>query len=137
MIDFDKLAKKAFTESSTIEDKNALWVAVFDLEQWHCISQGGVSRPYPFSVYLEEDKPVLTVFTDTERARKYALENELHAEEQDTLLISLPSDSAIDYFVQFEDNGIWGIWINPGEMGFYAPLEGLSGIRNHIENLKS
>lgn len=137
MVDFDKLAQQAFTEGATIEDKNRLWKAVFDLEEWYCVSQGEVNNPYPFATYLEEDKPVLLVFTDSNRVQDYATQHEIHSEMADLPMLSLPSASAIDYFIQFEQKGIWGVWFNAGTIGFYAPLQGLQTIHTHINNLET
>jgi hypothetical protein len=136
MTDFDKLAQQAFLPEATIEDKNALWSATFDLEQWHCIPRGNFPDVYPYTTYLEENKAVLLVFTDTTRAKNYAVKNIPHSTFEDTLLLSLPSNTAPDYFAKFAANGVWGVWFNAGEMGYYAPLEGLPRIKAHLENLK-
>lgn len=136
MIDFDKLSEKAFAPASTISDKDALWFATFNLEQWYCIARGNFPNVYPYTTYLSEDKPVMLVFTDSTRARNYAIKNQLHPANEETPLLGLPAKTVVDYFLKFKENNVWGVWFNAGEMGFYAPLEGLPRIKAHLENLR-
>ena len=39
-LDFNRLSAEAYAEGSTIEQKAALWRAVFQLQEWHFIARG-------------------------------------------------------------------------------------------------
>lgn len=129
---FEQLAQQAFGEDAQHADKDQLWKAVFELEEWYGIPRGSQEQPYPFAAYLDEQRPVFLLFTDAQQAKAYSTTHELSPAGTAVQLLSLLPQDAIQYLMPFEQHGIWGVWFNPGSTGFYAPLSGLKNIYEQL-----
>lgn len=137
----------------SIEDLDNLWAAFLNLEEWiFLVKHVPGSEPFPFIGKLE-DALWLFLFTDHERLRRFAdargmLDLELNAhfitmsplqslEWLARLHGSAQEATDVDVSVtdQVEPSAVYGIRINEGPHGWYAPLESLSAIYGHLKEL--
>ena len=136
-VDFDSLARQVMRADRTIADLDQLYGHVFALPQWHFIARGQFPnvRPYIASnVQVAEGQYMLRAFTDSDRLLRFAQENQLAGGES-PLILSLPTDTIVDYLEQFIPEGVHGVWFNSDTKsdGFFAPLIQLRPIQEHLK----
>ena len=136
--DFDALSRRTTETGSTRDDQANLYAAAFALPQWHFIARGDFPDVLPYvasNANVADGKYMFRAFTDTDRLYRFAQEN---AFDKDVAILSLPTESIVDYLEQFISQGVWGIWFNSDSTsdGFFAPLEQLRPIRQFIGDLR-
>ena len=92
-VDFDALSKAAYADNSTLEEKDALWLALFSLKKWFFIARGNFPNVVPYIGKAPQIEPAslwLYAFTDEDKATEFAKENGLGAEDDSSLFISVP-----------------------------------------------
>ena len=138
-INFDILAEKTNVDGSTIEDKNQLFGAAFSLPNWHFIARGEFPNVYPYiagNADVAGGENMIRAFTDTVRLSRFAEENNLLADNFESLILSIPTADIVEYLEQFSQYGVYGIWFNSDSLssGFFVPLQQLRPIKTHLQN---
>jgi hypothetical protein len=110
--------------------QSALWRAVFELEYWVFVPQGEPPNLQPV-VGVIDDRPMVLAFTDATRARDAAILHGIVGIEDSAELLAIPPDAFTDAAGQYEVLGVFGLLVNEGENGFYAPLDRLEAIRRN------
>ena len=126
--DFKQLAEAAESQQ-TRENMDALWRAVFSLEQWYFIARGNKDKPTPFASVVN-GKPFLMGFTSTEGAQVFYARNKLDDGKSHGIL-SIPSRNTA-YFTSFAQHGVFGILFNDHEKGFYTPLTNIQPMYDYF-----
>lgn len=143
-IDFDALSRQATESDSAMDDMNNLYGAVFALPQWHFIARGEFPdvRPYiALNAQVADGQYMIRAFTDTDKLYRFAQENNLMqpdaTSKEAALILSLPTETIVDYLEQFIPQGVHGIWFNSDSKsdGFFAPLKQLRPIQEFVKNL--
>lgn len=143
-INFDTLSQKSRESNGALEDLDNLYGHTFALPQWHFIARGQFPnvRPYIASnAQVAGGQYMVRAFTDTDRLLRFAKENNLMETDavgkENVSILSLPSDTIVDYLEQFIAQGVHGIWFNSdtGSEGFFAPLHQLRAIQEHLKTL--
>jgi len=123
MVDIDDLVDDAIHGFSEINEED-LWDTVRDLPSWYFVSD--VADSDDPLVWIMHDEPCVLVFTDSARARTYAVEHGLEGCTTDVgRLIAVDPEAAMDYFKSLASRGVAGAVFNHGTYGFYAPLSRL------------
>jgi hypothetical protein len=128
--DFDQLAAAA--RSGTMEANNALWSAVFALDRWWALPDGDPPRPRVGTI---DGKPFLLAFTSGERARQQAQAWGLAAPDGSVNVIALSPQSVLGTLDSMRAAGIFGVVFDQGISGFFAPLDNLLPIYEHVRHL--
>jgi hypothetical protein len=139
-LNFDDLTKKAFGENSTVEAKNDLWGNAFALPEWFFIARGEFPdvRPYIASnPTVADGQQMIRCFTDTEKLYRFAGENDLLTENAESMILSMPTDSIIDYLESWMERGVYGIWFNSDteSNGFFSPLARLRPVKTYLREI--
>jgi hypothetical protein len=144
-IDFDALSRKAIESNGAIKDLDHLYEHVFALQQWHFIARSQLPdvRPYVASnAQVAGGQYMVRAFTDMDRLLLFARENNLMekdaAGEEKVSILSMPTDTIVDYLEQFIPPGVHGVWFNSDTKsdGFFVPLKQLRPIQKHLKSLK-
>lgn len=145
-IDFDVLARKSREPDRTMEDLDNLYGHVFALPQWHFIARGQFPNVSPYiasNAQVADGQHMVRAFTDTDRLMRFARQNNLiepdAVDENNVLILSMPTDTIVDYLEQFIPLGVHGIWFNSDTQsdGFFAPLKQLRPIQEHLKHRPS
>src|SRR5882757_4630251 len=126
----DQLAHAA--RSGTMEANNALWSAVFQLSRWSCLLDGDPPRPL---VGVLDGRPILLSFTSGDRARQQAIAWGLAGPEDSVNVIALTPQGVLSMVDSLRGNGVFGVAFDHGITGFFAPLENLLPIYEHVHGL--
>lgn len=118
--DFDALCTSARSDPASDEAQSRLWAAVFTLPELHFVARGEMPDIRPF-VGVVQDKPFVMMFTDDARAHKYAVDSKLESGAGAFGVITTSRDAAMKMVMNLARQGVYGIMINPGENGFFAP----------------
>ena len=152
--DFDALVAKAYGAQSPdstageTEDGgplefaalDALWAAFFGLEEWIYLVRPVPGRdPYPFIGRFEE-RTWLYLFTDHERLRRFADANDFLDDHINAHFITMSPPESLSWLQRLaratdeETNEplVYGLRINEGPHGWFAPLESLPQIYGHL-----
>ncbi|HVE55325.1 MAG TPA: hypothetical protein VNB22_00750 [Pyrinomonadaceae bacterium] len=137
---FDALARKA-TQTNALEDLNALFGAAFDLKEWIFIMRGDLTSAYPYiaaNAGYADSQPMVRAFTDSERAQRFARENNLAEPDGTCLTLNIPTEKIVEYLEGFMEHGAHGVWFNSdtGSDGFFIPIKQLRPIKEHLAKLK-
>lgn len=134
--DFDMLTAAAFPgqQVGPIAAVNALWRAAFALDQWLFIMHpAAVSDPQPF-VANEAGYACMFAFTDGERLRGFAKENDLVAEKGSALMLGISPHNAIEWGrEELERGGSQRVHFNFGGPGWFAPMARLPDIYDFVQ----
>lgn len=139
-MDFDALARKTIESGGAIEDLNELYGAAFALENWHFIARGEFPNVSPYvaaNAEYADGQYMVRAFTDTVRLQRFAKENNLTGADGSALVLSIPTNKAVEFLEQFIAHGVHGIWFNSDTEsdGFFVPLKQLRPIKTHLEKL--
>ncbi len=133
--DFDALTAAALPNQQLgpAAAVDALWRAVFSLDQWlFIVHPNSAIDPRPFVAY-EAGYVCLFAFTDGERLREFAKENAMLDEKGNALMLSVSPDTGIDWGHQeYQRGGRQRIHFDFGGPGWFAPLMGLPGIHRFV-----
>jgi hypothetical protein len=133
---FDALSKAAYSDDASLEQKDALWLALFKLEQWYFIARGNFPNLVPYigeALQIEPNSLWIYAFTDDEKATNFAKENGLGAEDGSSLYFSVPVNrTTIPWILGYKDSDVKGVFFNANSDGFYTPLRQLQTIKDHL-----
>lgn len=118
--DFDKLAERT-QQDKTKESLDALWGAVYALEDWYMIAAGEPPNVGPF-IGVIEDKPFVFVFTEPEKAAEAAKNRGLVDKNGDPHLLAIPVAGFVKTVETYLEKGIFGVYFNDCKNAFYTPL---------------
>ncbi|PWD49954.1 hypothetical protein C8046_03925 [Serinibacter arcticus] len=90
----------------------ASWRAAFAQERWFLIARGWGDQVTPYAVEIDGEG-VIAVFTTPERARDFGLASGLEPAEA-SALIAVPREAAVGYLVQFAEDGVHAVVLDPG-----------------------
>lgn len=140
-INFDALAQKA-NETSSMEDLNALFGAVFDLPEWNFISRGELPKVFPYvtsNAEIADNQPMVRAFTDSDRLMRFARENNLTEADGSCKILTMPTANIAEYLEKLIPLGAFGVWFNSDSQseGFFIPIKQLRPIKEHLAKLNS
>lgn len=107
----------------------AAWRAAFAQERWFVIARGYGDQVTPYAVE-SDGQGVIAVFTTPQRAQTFGVASGL-PEEEAGLLVALPRESAVAYLVQFAEDGVDAVVLDPGVSDSAVLLAALP----HVEQL--
>ena len=124
------------TKSGSAEDLTKLWKETLNLNQWHFITKykEGIQNSRPF-VGIIDNQPWVFIFTDRQKAQQYCL-NEKNGgftdAKENSFIISMNTDKAINYILDLNSKGVYGMRINEGN-GWFSPIANLQPIIEHVK----
>jgi len=128
-----------FEKSESMDDLTKLWSATLKLKQWHFITKHKIDiqerRPF---VGIIDNQPWVFIFTDRQKARQYCVQegNEGFTDDKGSVyVISMNTDRAIDYILDLQSKGVYGMRINEGN-GWFSPIANLEAIIQYIEKVE-
>lgn len=141
-LEFDFLAKAAYTPEGTFDDKDRLWTKALGLKEVYAIARGQFPDIYPYiasNAGIASGQPLVKVFTDTDRLLAFAEANQLLDADGAASVLTLPVSGLIRAAHDYARSGIYGIHFNPDtdSYGFFTPFEQLPYIREHLDRKKA
>ena len=136
--DFDQLSAAANAPGASMDDKNALFAAVFRLKEWSFIARGELPNVRPYvaaNPTIVDGTPMLKAFTDSKRLHAFAKENGLTGPDGGAQILAMPVATILPTMAGYAENGVTHIHFNADNEshGFYVPLVQLPIIRQHLE----
>lgn len=140
--DFDELSRKANKPNAPMENLNALFGAAFALEKWEFIARGEMPNVNPYIAAradVADGQQMVRAFTDGERLRRFAKENDLTREDGSVDMLSIPTAGIVEYLEQFMEYGVHGVWFNSDLQsdGFFIPIKQLRPVKEHLAKLNT
>lgn len=103
------------------------WSAAFDLEYWCLLARGVGTQVTPYALQVEGGGAIC-VFTSPQRTYEFGLSVGLpEAEAQQ--VIGVPTESAVDYLLQFAGDGVTALVLDPGTSDAAVLLAALPHLR--------
>tara|TARA_R110002096_G_scaffold361075_2_gene554096 strand:- start:10879 stop:11517 length:639 start_codon:yes stop_codon:yes gene_type:complete len=114
--------------------QNDLWVALFQLKQWHLMTfPDSTSVPPGLNIETHDGKKWVMAFTDPDRLYKYAKARKLLNADGTMFGMSVPSQTSFEFFESMP--GVAGVRFNEGDVGWFAPMPNLRAIHTHLVKL--
>tara|TARA_R110002073_G_scaffold311038_1_gene481959 strand:- start:9607 stop:10245 length:639 start_codon:yes stop_codon:yes gene_type:complete len=114
--------------------QNDLWVALFQLKQWHLMTfPDSTSVPPGLNVETHDGKKWVMAFTDPDRLYEYAKARKLLNADGTMFGMSVPSQTSFEFFESMP--GVAGVRFNEGDVGWFAPMPNLRAIHTHLVKL--
>lgn len=134
----DLLVENA-TKSGNSNDLTKLWSATLKLKQWNFITKhkSDIQESQPF-IGVIDNQPWVFIFTDRQKAQQYCLQkgNDGFADNNGNVhIISMDTEKAIDYILELQSKGVYGMRINEGN-GWFSPIANLKPIIEHIKKVE-
>ncbi len=134
--EFERLVAEAYDlesgETKSMQALDALWRAVFELENWYFITLPEPDKAmYPL-VGVIDGLNWFYAFTDEALLQQFARKENLVDEEKGAYLISVPTKDILPWLEEVRANGVYGIRFNQGDFGWYVPLENFAAIYEHL-----
>lgn len=141
-LEFDFLAKAAYTPEGTFDDKDRLWTKALALREVYAIARGQFPDIYPYiasNAGIASGQPLIKVFTDTERLLDFAEAHGLLDDDGAASVLTLPVAGLIKAAHDYARSGIYGIHFNGDKesYGFFTPFEQLPYIREHLDRVRA
>lgn len=141
-----QLAQPEPTETDTLaagvtgaedhEGMTQLWRATMDLPHWWFIAVGEPGAESPAAAQIDSQMMLLT-FTSSERARHFAVQNEMVAHDEDLRAIALTPQELVDSAQTYTDAGIAGLMFDPHLSGYFIPTDQLPVVWEAVSDLPS
>src|SRR5580698_9474682 len=97
--DFEALCQAAYADGAGMEQRNALWSAVFRLKEWNFIARGEFPNVHPY-VCANSDvaggQYMVKAFTDADKLRAFATANKLADPDGSVKFLSIPVSGFLD-----------------------------------------
>lgn len=106
------------------EGMTALWRATMDLGHWWFVAVGEPGAESPAAAQIDDQLMLLT-FTSAERARHFAVQNEMIGADEDLRAIALAPAEVVDSAQTYSEAGIGGLMFDPHLAGYFMPSEQL------------
>jgi len=111
-----------------------LWQATMDLPHWWFIAVGDEGQESPAAATIDGQLMLLT-FTNSERARHFAVQNEMISPTEDLRAIALPPAEVVGSANAYVTADIAGLMFDPHVSGFFIPSEQLPVVWAAIHTL--
>ncbi len=98
----------------------ALWRLTMGLEHWWFIAVGDPGDESPAAAEIDDQLMLLT-FTDSERARHFAIEQGMIQPSDHLGAIALRPDEVVESAQDYSDAGIDGLMFDPHISGYFIP----------------
>lgn len=141
-----QLAQPEQTETDTLaagvtgaedhEGMTRLWRATMDLPHWWFIAVGDPGAESPAAAQIDGQMMLLT-FTSSERARHFAVQNEMVSHDEDLRAIALTPQELVDSAQTYADAGIAGLMFDPHLSGYFIPTDQLPVVWEAVSDLPS
>ncbi|WP_109472265.1 hypothetical protein [Ornithinimicrobium cavernae] len=102
----------------------ALWRLTMGLDHWWFIAVGDEGAESPAAAEIDGQLMLLT-FTTSERARDFAVKQEMIGPADDLNAIALPPAEVVQSSAAYSSAGIHGLMFDPHISGFFIPSEQL------------
>ncbi|MDO5535853.1 MAG: hypothetical protein Q4F65_14545 [Propionibacteriaceae bacterium] len=106
------------------EGMAALWRATMGLPHWWFIAVGEEGVESPAAATIDGQLMLLT-FTNSERARHFAVQNGMIAPSEDLRAIALPPQEVVETAGAYAQADIAGLMFDPHLAGYFIPSEQL------------
>lgn len=135
---FDTLSQRAYSQGAGVHELNELWGHTFLLTEWFFIARGSAEHPMPYIASRPdvcEGKNMIRAFTDMEKLKAFAKENNLMEADHNIRMLSIPTEKIINWLQGFIRHGVHGIWFNSDthSYGYYSPLAQLQAIKDYLD----
>ncbi|CAN5571432.1 hypothetical protein BH23ACT6_BH23ACT6_07970 [soil metagenome] len=111
----------------------ALWRATMHLDHWWFIAVGDPGEESPAAAEIDDQLMLLT-FTDSERARHFAVQQEMIEPEDHLGAIALLPDEVVETAAAYQEAGIAGLMFDPHISGFFIPSEQLPVVHQAVQD---
>ncbi len=101
-----------------------LWRATMGLGHWWFVAVGETGAESPAAAQIDGQMMLLT-FTSAERARHFAVQNEMVGPDEDLRAIALTPRELVDSSTTYADAGIAGLMFDPHLSGYFIPTDQL------------
>lgn len=122
-VDFDSLVEQAKVSG----DVRDIWRAVYQLEELWFLPSPTSEEPSPFIGVIEGQNWVFA-YTDPAHLAKSA--SSVLGEGANETGIKMSMDSAIPWLDSIRASGVFGVRVNDGDNGFFAPLSNIIPMRD-------
>lgn len=102
----------------------ALWRVTMGLEHWWFIAVGDPGEESPAAAEIDEQL-MLLAFTDSERARHFAIAQEMIGPTDHLGAIALRPDEVVETAGDYQEAGIDGLMFDPHISGYFIPSDQL------------
>lgn len=102
----------------------ALWRITMGLEHWWFIAVGDPGEESPAAAEIDEQL-MLLAFTDSERARHFAIAQEMIGPADHLGAIALRPDEVVETAGDYQEAGIDGLMFDPHISGYFIPSDQL------------
>ncbi|MGO0575191.1 hypothetical protein [Ornithinimicrobium panacihumi] len=111
-----------------------LWRATMGLPHWWFVAVGDPGQESPAAATID-GQLMLLAFTNSERARHFAVQNGMIAPDQDLSAIALPPHEVVDTAGSYANAGIAGLMFDPHLSGYFIPSEQLPVVWEAVRSL--
>ncbi|MGB5950974.1 MAG: hypothetical protein WBG57_00495 [Ornithinimicrobium sp.] len=133
--DIDRLVSEITGEDDQVGIA-ALWRTTMHLDHWWFIAVGEPGEESPAAAEIDDQLMLLT-FTDSDRARHFAVQQEMIAPEDHLGAIALPPVEVVDTASAYQEAGIDGLMFDPHISGYYIPSEQLPIVHKAVDSATS
>lgn len=111
----------------------ALWRITMGLEHWWFIAVGDPGEESPAAAEID-DRLMLLTFTDSERARHFAVQQEMIGPEDHLSAIALRPEEVVESATDYSEAGIAGLMFDPHISGYFIPSEQLPVVQQAVRS---
>ncbi len=129
--DIDRLVNAISGEEDQV-GLAALWRVTMGLEQWWFIAVGEPGEESPAAADID-DQLMLLAFTDSERARHFAVEQSMIEPGDHLSAIALRPDEVIETAAEYEAAGIAGLMFDPHITGYFISSSQLPVVHQAVK----
>lgn len=105
----------------------ALWSVTMNLPNWWFIAVGEEGMESPAAAEVD-GQLVLLAFTDSHRARHFAVQQQMIAEGEDLAAIALPPRQVVESAAAYSSADIEGLMFDSNISGFYLPVDQMAAL---------
>lgn len=133
--DIDRLVNEITGEDDQ-QGIAALWRRTMHLEHWWFIAVGEPGAESPAAAEID-DQLMLLAFTDSDRARHFAVQQEMISPQEHLGAIALRPEEVVETASAYQEAGIAGLMFDPHISGYYIPSEQLPVVHKAVEHAQS
>lgn len=111
----------------------ALWRVTMGLQHWWFIAVGDPGEESPAAAEID-DQLMLLAFTDSERARHFAVQQGMIAPQDHLSAIALTPDDVVDSADDYAAAGIDGLMFDPHLSGYFIPSDQLPVVHQAVQS---
>ena len=115
------------------EGMTRLWRSTMGLGHWWFVAVGESGTESPAAAQIDGQMMLLT-FTSAERARHFAVQNQMVGPDEDLRAIALTPRELVDSSSTYADAGIAGLMFDPHLSGYFIPTDQLPVVWEAVSN---